>query len=320
MNELQVIVRQDPGQIKFNFDELKAALSERMDLYKDAIFTEESKTEAKAELAALRKMKKALDDRRKAVKSEWNKPYMEFEAKAKELTALIDAPINLIDKQIKEMEERRKADKKLKIDDLFNQIVGDMSEYVTLDQIYDARWENSSVTLKSIQEDIAQRISYIQDDVKAISESMSEAKDDALNEYKKSHDISKAYDVINQYERHKAEILRREEERRKAEEDRRRQEEIDRIRKQERERILEEERIREEERHRVEECVLSDQLPETVKKDDEGFFSSEADGELPFEQPDTVTAFYKVVATVEELEQVEMAFNSIGIYFERRVM
>ena len=35
--------------------------------------------------------------------------------------------------------------------------------------------------------------------------------------------------------------------------------------------------------------------------------------DLPFEQPSTITAFYKVVATKEELAQVEMAFNSIGI-------
>ena len=45
-----------------------------------------------------------------------------------------------------------------------------------------------------------------------------------------------------------------------------------------------------------------------------------ADDELPFEQPSTVTAFYRVVATPAELEEVEMAFNSIGIYFERRTV
>ena len=40
--------------------------------------------------------------------------------------------------------------------------------------------------------------------------------------------------------------------------------------------------------------------------------------DLPFPQPQTVTMWYKVIATPEELEQVEMAFNSIGIHFERR--
>jgi len=40
--------------------------------------------------------------------------------------------------------------------------------------------------------------------------------------------------------------------------------------------------------------------------------------DLPFVTPTTVTAFYKIIATPEELEEVEMAFNSIGIIFERR--
>ena len=48
--------------------------------------------------------------------------------------------------------------------------------------------------------------------------------------------------------------------------------------------------------------------------DTEGF----AVDDLPFEQPHTQTVFYRVVATPKELEQVEMAFNSIGIFFERR--
>ena len=43
-----------------------------------------------------------------------------------------------------------------------------------------------------------------------------------------------------------------------------------------------------------------------------------SDDDLPFEQPTTVTAYYRVVATPDELEAVEMAFNSIGVYFERR--
>ena len=52
-------------------------------------------------------------------------------------------------------------------------------------------------------------------------------------------------------------------------------------------------------------------------EDFEDDFEDEED-DLPFPQPQTVTAFYKVVATEEELERVEMAFNSIGIWFERR--
>ena len=70
-----------------------------------------------------------------------------------------------------------------------------------------------------------------------------------------------------------------------------------------------EERIRAEERARMESEAVKASMKECAGFDD---------SELPFEQPSTVTAYYKVIATEEELEQVEMAFNSIGIYFERR--
>ena len=40
--------------------------------------------------------------------------------------------------------------------------------------------------------------------------------------------------------------------------------------------------------------------------------------DLPFPQPQTVTMWYKIIATPYEHEHVEMALNSLGIYFERR--
>ena len=73
----------------------------------------------------------------------------------------------------------------------------------------------------------------------------------------------------------------------------------------EREAIRREEQIRKEEQEKAEEFI-----PIPGPDID--------DNNLPFEQPTTITAYYRVVATVEELEAVETAFNSIGIYFERR--
>ena len=112
--------------------------------------------------------------------------------------------------------------------------------------------------------------------------------------------------MITTYEQNKADALKREEERRQREEERRRQAEIERARAAEREAIRREEQIRKEEQEKAQQVV--EQTPVV------------ADDELPFEQPSTVTAFYRVVATPAELEEVEMAFNSIGIYFERRTV
>ena len=75
MNELRILANIIPGKIDTNFEEQKAVLAQSMELYKNAKFSEEYKTQAKGELATLRKIRKALDDRRKEVKKEWMGPY-----------------------------------------------------------------------------------------------------------------------------------------------------------------------------------------------------------------------------------------------------
>lgn len=310
MNELQIVVQQVPGTIEMNFSEVKDALAEKMSLYKDAKFSEEYKVQAKKEVAALRKIRKAIDDKRKEVKEQCMIPYKEFEEKAKELILLIDEPICLIDKQIKVMEERRIAERKVKIEEIYAEFVGDMSEYLSLERIYNKKWENASTTLTSVKKEIEETISSARTSVFAIKTMVSDAVPEALRRYKNDLNLSAALTYINQYEAQKSEILRKEEEQRKKEEEEKRKREEEHIREQERSRIEEENRIRKEEREEVEK--------ELIKEAAGGFFSEDADDDLPFEQPNTITAFYKVVATQEELEQVEMAFNSVGILFERR--
>ena len=55
MKELQIKISQEPAVIRCNFEDVKAQLSAKMAEYQGAVFTEESKSVAKAELASLRK-------------------------------------------------------------------------------------------------------------------------------------------------------------------------------------------------------------------------------------------------------------------------
>ena len=78
MSELKFEVAQTNGIIKVNFEELEKGLKEKLSEYEGAVFTEESKTTAKGELANLRKLRKEIEDSRKQVKAEWMKPYDAF--------------------------------------------------------------------------------------------------------------------------------------------------------------------------------------------------------------------------------------------------
>lgn len=310
MNELSLVINQNPGSIDINFDTLEEQLDKKLSEYKGAVFTESSKAIAKAEVASLRKLKKDIEDSRKAVKKKWMEPYEQFEKKMKSLSAKVDEPINAINEQVQAFEEKRKQEKRELIRNLYEDTLADYEDcrdYISLDKLYDSKWENASVSAKSIKKDMMERMSGIQTAVSSIKAMHSDKEEDALTLYKQTLDLNRALQMISVYEQNKAEALKREEERRRQEEERRIQAEIERAKMAEREAIRREEQIRKEEQEKAEEFIP---IPGPDPDID--------DNNLPFEQPTTITAYYRVVATVEELEAVETAFNSIGIYFERR--
>lgn len=312
MEELTLNVKQNPGVIELNFDEIEAALDKKLAEYKGAVFTEESKTFAKKEVASLRKFKAKFEDARKSVKREWMKPYDDFEKRMKQLTAKIDEPINLISSQIAEFEQKRKAERQEEIRKIYQELIGDMAEYCELSRIYDPKWENATTTLKSIRESISSSVESTRTAVATISGMQSEAVEKALSIYKDSLDMAKAISYINSYEQQKAEIMQRETERRRKEEERRRREEKDRIRAQEREAIERENRIREQAEREAE---LASQEEKAAPFEAE---KTGGDEVMPFVQPDTKAVIYRVVATEEDLQAIDMALDSIGVYYERR--
>ena len=316
MNKLELTISQEPGIIKFNFEELKAQLSAKMDEYRGAIFTDDSKQVAKGELANLRKLQKSVDDRRKDVKAQCMAPYEEFEKKVKELKAIIDEPIKLIDGQLKEMETERIRKRQEDVKSIWEEIAVDWAEYLPLDKIYDHKWDLAGTKIKGIREDMEGLVSKTQTEVGLIQNSQSDVVSDALETYKNDRNLADALAYINRYEANKKLALAKEEERRKEEEERRRLAEIERAKAEERQKQIEIQRAREEERRKVESEAHVEVV--TVPALEKPFVVEDEIDELPFTQPTTVTVFYKVIATPEELEQAEMAFNSIGIVFERR--
>lgn len=312
MDKLRLQIEQRPGEIHLNFDEIEKRLDERLVEYKGAVFTEESKSIAKAEVAELRKLKKDIDEARKTVKREWMKPYESFELRVKKLIEKVDEPISFIDDQVKAFERKRKEEKRELIEKLYYEVLityTEYEDYIQLNIIYDPKWENASTSIKTIKDALKEKMEAIKTAVISIKAMNSDITEDALLLYKNTLDLNKAIQKISSYEQNKAEVLRREEARKQQEEERRRQEEINRAKAAERETMAREAEIRKEvvsEKDDIDKRLESEDIPDIP------------DDNLPFTQPDTITAFYRVVATEEELEQVKMTLNSFGVYFERR--
>ena len=115
------IQHQELAPIQANLEQIKGYVLGVVAKYQNASYTDEQMKLAKADRAELRHLKEDIDTKRKQVKAAWNAPYLAFETKIKEITALIDEPVALIDGQIKEWEERRKAERRNKLEGVFNQ-------------------------------------------------------------------------------------------------------------------------------------------------------------------------------------------------------
>lgn len=147
-----------PAEITFNFEELKAELSERLEYYSGLVVTEDGIKDAKADRAKLNKLRTAIDTRRKDIKREYLKPYNDFEGKIKELTLLIDQPIAAIDTQLESYEERRKQAKMENIqeayEETFNAWSSTIREIIPLNRILDQKWLNATTSMGKVREDL----------------------------------------------------------------------------------------------------------------------------------------------------------------------
>lgn len=217
--ELKILSPQEGGfirEIQWNNMELKAEIEEKMQEYKSLAFTEDTIKEAKADRAKLNKLRTAFEDERKRIKKLCMAPYDAFEKQVKELIALIDEPIRLIDGQIKEVEEKRRNDKRREIEEMFPSI--GFQPFVTLDMIWDDKWLNATVSMAKIEEQMKSQLYKIGNEVHTIRE-LPEFSFEAMETYKKTLDLAKAIQEgqrLSEIQKRKA--LYEEEQKRKAEE------------------------------------------------------------------------------------------------------
>lgn len=187
--ELRVNEVAIPEKISFNYEELKAELTEKVAFYETLVYTDDQVKDAKADRATLNKLKKTLNDERIRREKEYMQPFNEFKAQVNEIIGIIDKPIAVIDKQVKEFEDQKKAKKQKDIEELFAGM--GFQSFVTLEKIWDPKWLNASTSMKSIEEQMRSRMYQIGDDVLTLH-NLPEFGFEATEVYKQTLDINKA--------------------------------------------------------------------------------------------------------------------------------
>ena len=179
--------------VVFNYEELKAGLTTALADYKDRVYDETMIAEAKSDTAKLNKLKKALSDERVSRKKDFMKPFETFEEQVKELCGMIDEATSGIKAQLDTYEQKRIEEKRTAIREMFSEIASeyDSLDFITLEKIYNPKWENKSVTDKAIATEITEVFEKAVKDLEIISK-MPNFSFEAKEVYKTTLDLNKA--------------------------------------------------------------------------------------------------------------------------------
>ena len=181
-----------PATIDFNFEALKLGLSQSLAKYDGLVVTEDDIKGAKDDRAKLNKLREALEAKRKEVKRECMAPYNDFEAKVKELVALVDKPILAIDTQLKDYEDRRREEKQAAIREIYEETVGELRGILPFEKAWRDEWYNVSVSLKKVREALVALEGKVASDLEALSTVESEFIDAVKIKYMEGFDLSAA--------------------------------------------------------------------------------------------------------------------------------
>lgn len=200
MENFEIQVMQEAGVINSNFDELKQQLEKELAPYKNLTVSEDEIKLAKDDLAYLRKQRTEIESRRKEVKKAYSEPLVAFETSCKELTGIFDDAIKNISDQLDLFEQDRIARKRERISKLYEEQVGELLEFLPIEENYNTKWDNKSYSDNDIAFDISALKQKVMSDIEVIRSLSSEIEEDCLAAYKKAgNDLKAAIQKNNDY-------------------------------------------------------------------------------------------------------------------------
>ena len=221
METLEFVMQTDlatalPAVLEFNFEDLKKALAERMELYRGLVVTEDGIKAAKQDRADLNKLREAIEAKRKEVKKACMAPYTEFEGRVKELVQLVYAPIAAIDGQLKEYEEKRRADKRTEIAAIYEETVDELKGILPFERLWRDEWYNTAWSMKKIREAIVAAEGKTASDLEVLSTVESEFAEAVRLKYLEALDLNAALAERARLQERAAKLREYEEQRRRA--------------------------------------------------------------------------------------------------------
>ena len=167
-----------PSVIEANFDALEAHVRKTVEAYDGATYDltkKENIADAKHDRSYLNGLKKEIDERRKAVKREYNKPLDAFERRCKQITAIIDESTDAIKAQLDEAEQTRKDALYSRLQQHYEEFAGLLAPVVPYERLHEPQWLNKTFGEIKAQQALEAKVSDVARDwetLKAQQEAM----------------------------------------------------------------------------------------------------------------------------------------------------
>lgn len=175
--------------IKWNNEELKQEIAAAVSDYQNIVVTPETEKDSKALRARLNKLRTAIETARKDMKGRVMEPLKLFEAQVKEVEQPIDTAISNLDEQLAEIKEMKQTQKRSEIATRFAH--GDYPDWLQLEQIWDEKWLNASVSIEQVFKQIDEKVRVIDGNMQTIK-ALPEFAYEAEEFYRQSLDFGEA--------------------------------------------------------------------------------------------------------------------------------
>lgn len=156
-----------PATLSANFEALNNRVDEILKVYENATFDindENQVKQAKKERAYLNGMYKELDERRKAIKREYEKPLKDFEVQVSAVTSKIKKVSSEIDTIVKEAEQIAKDNKFNQLKEYYEEFAELLVPVVPYERIANEKWLNKSFKLDKAKEELEAKVEKIASD------------------------------------------------------------------------------------------------------------------------------------------------------------
>lgn len=164
--------------IASNMDALEAHVKKVVAEYEGATYdltSAQAVKDAKHDRSYLNGIKKEIDERRKAVKREYNKPLDAFERRCKQIAAIIDESTDAIKAQLDEAEQTRKDALYSRLQQHYEEFAGLLAPVVPYERLHEPQWLNKTFGEIKAQQALEAKVSDVARDwetLKAQQEAM----------------------------------------------------------------------------------------------------------------------------------------------------